>query len=179
MSIFKEIREVIYRYLFIQYRSETFGDSNNSKYYSVDESLFGHKNISQIWILGAINNSTKDFRLEELLNRDTHILKNFITNYIPIKSKVVTDSWSGYNFLEMPNSGYIHLKHNQSGGQFGLGLQSTSHIESLWAILKKKIKSTYNAIPFKNIFHFIREAEYKCKNRAKSCDEKLKDFFEC
>ena len=136
LRIFKEIREVINRYLFIQYRSETFGDSNNSEYYSVDESLFGHKNNSQIWILGAINNSTKDFRLEGVLNRDTHNLKKFITNYIPIGNKVVTDSWSGYNFLDMPNSGYIHLKHNHRGGQFGLGLESTSHIESLWAILK-------------------------------------------
>ena len=179
LRIFKEIREVINRYLFIQYRSETFGDSNNSEYYSVDESLFGHKNNSQIWILGAINNSTKDFRLEGVLNRDTHNLKKFITNYIPIGNKVVTDSWSGYNFLDMPNSGYIHLKHNHRGGQFGLGLESTSHIESLWAILKQKIKSTYNVIPFKNIFHFIREAEYKYKIRAKSSDDKLTDFFEC
>ena len=46
------------------------------------------------------------------------------------------------------------------------------------AILKLKIKSTYNVIPFKNRFYFIREAEYKYKIRAKSCDEKLKDFFE-
>ena len=89
------------------------------------------------------------------------------------------DSWSGYNFLDMPNSGYVHLKHNHSGAQFGLGLESTSYIESLRAILKQKIKSTYNVIPFKNIFHFIREAENKYKNIAKSCDEKLTDFFDC
>ena len=90
----------------------------------------------------------------------------------------MTDSWSGYNFLDMPNSGYIHLKHNHRRAQFGLGLESISHIESLWAILKQKIKSTYNVIPFKNIIHFIREAEYKYKIRAKSSDEKLTDFFE-
>ena len=83
LRIFKEIREIIYRYLFIQYRAETFGDSNNSEYYSVDESLFGHKKNSQIWILCAINNTTKGFRLEGVLNRDTHNMKNFITNYIP------------------------------------------------------------------------------------------------
>ena len=43
LRIYKEIREVLYRYLFIQYRLELFGDSNISKYYSVDVSLFGHK----------------------------------------------------------------------------------------------------------------------------------------
>ena len=85
-------KQLILRILFIQYRSETFGDSNNSDYYSKDESLFGHKNNSQIWILGGINKLTKDCRLEGL-NRDTHNLKNFITNYIPIESKVVKDSW--------------------------------------------------------------------------------------
>ena len=90
--IFKEIRDVIYRYLFIHYRSEIFGDSNNSEYYSVNQSLFGHKSNSQISKVGAINNSTKDFRLEGVLNRDTHYLKNFITNYIPLGSKVVIDS---------------------------------------------------------------------------------------
>ena len=160
LRIFKEIRDVIYRYLFLQYLSETFGDFNNSEYYSVDQSLFRQKSNSQIWILGAINNNTKDFRLG-VLNRDTHNLKNFITNYIPLGSKIVTISWCGYNFLDMPNSGYIHLKHNHSFGQFRLVLESTSHIESLWAILKQKIKSTYNVIAFKNKFHFIREAEYK------------------
>ena len=66
--IFKEIKDVIYRYLFIQYRSEKFGDSNNSEYYSLDESMFRHKNNSQIWILGTINNSKKDFRIEGVLN---------------------------------------------------------------------------------------------------------------
>ena len=49
----------------------------------------------------------------------------------------------------------------------------------MWAILKQKIKSTYNVIPFKNIYHFIRETEYQSKIRAKSCDKELKDFFEC
>ena len=91
----------------------------------------------------------------------------------------MTDSWSGYNFLDMSNSGYFHLKHDHSSRQFRLGLESTSQIKSLWAILSQKIKSTYNVIPFKNIFHFIRKAEYKYKIRSKSCDEKQTDFFEC
>jgi len=58
-------------------------------------------------------------------------------------------------------------------------MQSTSHIESIWGILKHKIKITYNVIPSKNIIHFIREAEYKHKLRNKSYDEKISDFFEC
>ena len=71
--------------------------------------VYGHKNNSQIWILCVINNSSKDFKIEGVLYRDSFNLMNFITNNIPIGSKVVMDSL--YNFLDMANSGY-------SGGQF-------------------------------------------------------------
>ena len=78
-----------------------------------------------------------------------------------------------------PNLGYTHFSHNQGSGSLGMGIQSTSHIESLWGISKHKIKSTYNAVPSKNIIRFLREAEYKHKLRNKSYDEKVSDFFEC
>ena len=66
-----------------------------------------------------------------------------------------------------------------SAGSFGIGIQSTSHIESLWGILKHKIKSTYNVISSKNLIYFLKEAEYKHKLRNKSYDDKLSDFLEC
>ena len=43
-------------------------------------------------MVDSINNNSKDFRIEGVLNRDTFNLKNFIISYIPIESKVVTDS---------------------------------------------------------------------------------------
>ena len=179
MRVYKEIRDVIYRYLRLLYGSESLEEANHIDYYSIDESLFGHRNNKQIWILGAINNRTKDFRLEAVLSRDSETLKDFITTYVPRGSNIVTDSWMGYHFLDYPNSGYIHYSHNHGAGAFGIGMQSTAHIESIWGILKHKIKSTYNVIPSKNIIHFIREAEYKHKLRNKSYDEKISDFFEC
>ncbi len=49
----------------------------------------------------------------------------------------------------------------------------------MWSILKNKIKSTYHVIPTKNIIHFIREAEFKFKNREKNYIDMLKEFFSC
>lgn len=48
-------------------------------------------------------------------------------------------------------------------GDFGFGIQSTSHIVSIWNTIKSKIKGVYNIIPNKNIIRFIREAEFKFK----------------
>ena len=69
LRVYKEIRDVIYRYFRILYGSESLG--NHIDYYSIDESLFDRRNNKQIWILGAINNRTKDFRVEAVLNRDS------------------------------------------------------------------------------------------------------------
>ena len=85
--------------------------------------------------------------------------------------------WSGYEFLDNIHSGYHHIKYNHGRGQFGLGLQSTSHIEAIWGILKQKIKSTYNVIPSKNIMHFITEAEFKYIIKNKNFYVTIKEFF--
>ena len=59
------------------------------------------------------------------------------------------------------------------------GLESTSHIESLWEYLKSKIKSTYIIIPAKNLYKFIKESEFKYKIRNLTEENKIKEFFEC
>ena len=50
--------------------------------------------------------------------------------------------------------------------------------KTLWAHLKSKIKSTYNVIPSKNIFKFIKEAEYKYKLRDLCPEDKVKELIE-
>ena len=48
----------------IVYQSEEFAKINNWNYYSVDESLFAHDlNQAQIWVLGIIDNTSKQFRI--------------------------------------------------------------------------------------------------------------------
>ena len=44
---------------------------------------------------------------------------------------------------------------------------------------KKNIKAIYYIISSKNLLHFIREAEFKIKNRDKNKEGKINKFFGC
>jgi len=177
-SIYKEIRKVIYQYYRIVYETESLGVINGNQYYSVDESLFIHRDKEQLWLLGAIDNSSKDFRLEASIRRDSQTLEKFIKKYLEKGNTVITDGWLGYSFLDNGDSCYQHIKHLHGGGDFGTGLESTSHIEGLWGILKSKIKSTYMVIPNVNFMKFLRESEFKYKNRSLNNEGKIAAFFE-
>ena len=43
---------------------------------------------------------------------------------------------------------------------FGLGIESTSHIESIWSQLKSFIIKFYQALKSDNFIYFIRELEF-------------------
>lgn len=175
-AIYKEIRNIICRYYFILYQSESLGEFNAHEYFSIDESLFTHlKDGTQIWVIGIINNLTKDFRLEATKSRDAETLEKFLINYIQPGNTIICDGWSGYQFIDGLN-GFTRITHNHGAGDFGYGLASTSHIEGLWSILKSKIKDSYHIIPSKKFISFLREAEFKVKNRHLSSDEMIKEF---
>jgi len=71
---------------------------------------------------------------------------------------------------------YTHDIHIHGGGDFGYGLNSTSHIESIWG--KIKFKNIYYEITNQNLLLLIKEAEWRIKNRNKNNDGKIKEFFE-
>ena len=90
-------------------------------------------------------------------------------------NRIVTDGWSIYDFLEHHLSGYRRYKHIY-GRRYGV--QSTSHIESIWAQIQSKLKENYHTIPHKNFMNFIREIEFRIKIIL-STDAKIKMFFDC
>ena len=111
------------------------------------------------------------------MDRSEATLKKFIMKYIEEGNTIITDGWAGYNFLNN-NPSYNHITHIHGGGDFGFGIQSTSHIESLWAIIKAKIKATYKVIPNVNLMKFLKEAEFKYILKDKSAEEKISAIFE-
>ena len=178
-EIYQKIREIIYRYYYILYQSEYLGERDSSDYYAIDESLFTHDKMGrQVWVIGIINNNTRDFRLEASLNRDSETMKKFLLKFIGSNNRIISDRWSGYNFIRNFN-GYSHEVHDHGAGDFGEGLHTTSQIESLWNELKSKIKNTYHIIPSNYFIHFLREAEWKIKNKNKSYKLLIKEFFDC
>ena len=178
LDIYNDIREILYKYLQIIYQDEKLGIKDANEFFSIDESLICHKDGKQLWLLGAVNNNTKSFRIEATFSRDTETIKKFINKFIEKGNTIITDHLMSYNYLDAAISWYNHIKHNHGAGSFGFGIQSTSNIESIWSQINSKIKATYNTIPNKNILHFVREAEYKIL--LKKCadnDSKIKDFF--
>ena len=176
-KVYTAIRTVFKKYYSIVYQREVFGETNAHKYFSVDESLFcTDENKNHIWVLGIIDNTTKDFRLDIAYERNQNILKSFIMNYINRGNIIVCDGWQGYAFLDNIE-GYTRDMHIHGGGDFGLGLTSTSHIESIWSQLKSILKNIYYIIPHQNFILYLREAEWRVKNKNKTLDEKIASFF--
>ena len=68
---------------------------------------------------------------------------------------------AAYSWLDDANSGYIHHVHNHGHGDFGIGFDSTSHIEQIWGRLKNLIKNIYYSIPHDHFVLYIREAEFR------------------
>ena len=90
----------------------------------------------------------------------------------------MTDGWRGYLWLDSINSDFIHLTYIHASNAFGEGIQSTSHVESLWVEIKNEIKYTYKMIPSTNLLYFIKEAEWKIKTKSLNYGDKLDDFFD-
>ena len=90
---------------------------------------------------------------------------------------MVTDGWHEYDWVNIPDSGYTRYTHIHGRFDFGHGLQSTNHMESIWSQVKAEITSCYKMIPSTNLLYFIREAEWKIKSKSLNYQEKLEDFF--
>ena len=56
----------------------------------IDESLFTYgKNGMQIWVIGAINTTTKEFRVEPIKERNSESIKLFISSYIDTSNHII------------------------------------------------------------------------------------------
>lgn len=156
-KVFKEMRIAISKLILIDYESEYLGDLNQNKYFSVDESNIITIDATHIQLLDIFDNQTKHFKLTQTFNLDTVTLKNFIEKKVAKGNHIVTDCWSGYDFLDNINSGYIPSKHIYGGGDFGFRRNSTSYNESIWAQIEAKLKETYHSIPSKSFFYILLE----------------------
>ena len=101
-------------------------------------------------MIGIISNYTKEFIIEGTYSRDANTLEKFISKFVQQGNTITSDGWAGYQFLDAQNSGYTHIIQNHSVGSFGCGLESTSHIDAIWNVLKSKVKTIYHVIPYKN-----------------------------
>ena len=86
---------------------------------------------AQIWILGIINTSSKQFRLEGCLSRNNDTLKKFIIKFVKSGNSVISEHWIDYNFLIKWIQAFSHIKFYHGICQFGFSLTSTWYIEAI------------------------------------------------
>ena len=152
-KILDNMRYIIAHYLKDTFNLEKITELNKHDNISVDESLFVHINNRQIWVVGLINNYSREIRLEIVENRSAETMKKIITTLIPKGNRIITDAAACYNWLNDPDSGYEHSVHNHGHGNFSKGMDSTSHIEQLWRNIKQNI--TFYLQSLRNKFLFV------------------------
>lgn len=80
---------------------------------------------------------------------------------------VMTDDFSGYNFLDRENiNKYVRLTVNHYSGQFyaGNGIH-TNGIESFWSVLKRGIYGTYHHVSVKYLQNYVNEFCFRQNHR--------------
>lgn len=143
---------------------------------AIDESLFLHDDEgNQIWVVGAIDITTKEIRLDVINQRNSANLKIFVINHIEAGSHIIHDGWRGYRFLDDVNSSvWTQEEHIHQGGNFGLGNFSTSNIERVWTYIKGELKGLYKITPHKNFIYFLKEGEYRYITSKMNSEQKEK-----
>ena len=113
-SLLFNCRQIVATHIKNVYSIDRLADEDEDAIVCVDESLFTHNTNEQQWVVGLINISTNEIRLELVENRNQETLKKIIEKHVGIGNKICTDSWMGYNFLDSADSGYQHnaVNHN-------------------------------------------------------------------
>ena len=132
-EILHNLRKFIAHYYKDVYCLEQISTKNAFEYFAIDETDFIRINGKILWVIGIINTINKKIRLEVSYNRNTNVIKKIIKAHIATGNIITSEGWGGYSWIDQPFSGYIHSTHNHGNGDFGTGVESTSHIEALWS----------------------------------------------
>ena len=88
----------------------------------------------------------------------------------------MTEGWRWYDWINDRNSGYRRFEHIHSQNDFGRGLQSTSHIKTIWDQLIQNLNllNKWN----NHLIYYILERRLNGKLKPKiPYNEKIVDIF--
>lgn len=92
LSILDYMRYIISHYIKDTYKLESIAEQNAYDSISIDESIFTHDGINQIWVVGLINNRTHVIRLEIVKDRSSITMKKIIQISVPTGNIIITDA---------------------------------------------------------------------------------------
>ena len=118
ISILHNIRELLANYMKHKYRTTQIGgDPNTNKIVCINVSIILHDEVNnQIWLVGAMEPSSKNIRLNIFNIKNEDNIKIFITNHITPGRYIVTDGFSSYDFLDGYESFWTHEKNIHERG---------------------------------------------------------------
>ena len=121
------------------YRLNKLGKTSGGSNISISKKWCLHIYWGKNMGVGAINNKTRNIRIDIFKTRNSSNMKLFIFNNIKKDNNIITDEWPIYSFLDNDDDPYTHKAYvHQPNGQFGFGQYRTSHNEWVWNLLKKK-----------------------------------------
>lgn len=135
----------------------------------------GRAPAQQIWVFGGICRQTHERFCFVVPLRNTAILSKYIYDYIRFGTKIISDCWKAYDFLDkLPQpQPYQHetVNHSKNFVDPVTGAH-TQNIERMWREVKR-IKRMYEGIPSKYAEEHI--CEYVWRRRSINCKN---DSFE-
>ena len=121
------------------------------------------------WLVGIIEENTKDIRLEIVENRSLETFKEIFERNIEPGSTVITDGHRSYPGAVFNING-THKVVNHSIGFKNIEGFHTNNIENLWSIMKYEVKKRKGILK-SNIPRFLKEFKFRylnLRNRSQS-----------
>ena len=151
-KLFQDGREIISEFIEDEWRNNALGWINKpgTHYPNVEiyESMFGHANGEQRWVLGIYDNGMKEVRIKVVTDRSAQTLMPMIWKMLEDGNgnlhpqlRVCTDGWRAYSDqnLGFAANGVVHIVFNHSEQHWGWSNRRfcTSQIEGVWSHLKE------------------------------------------
>ena len=80
-------------------------------------------------------------------------------------SIVYSDSWRGYNVLDVADFKHFRINHSKL---FADKKNHINGIENFWSLLKRSLGGTYVAVAVWNLFRYVDEQAWRFNNRKQT-----------
>jgi transposase-like protein len=118
---------------------------------------FDHKTA----VLGMLETGSRQVRAHVIPNARRDTLQNAILERVGFGSTLHTDTWAGYDRMDMR---YVHEQVNHAN-EYVRGHVSTQAIENFWSCLKRTLKGTYVAVEAFHMDKYLAEQTFRFNNR--------------
>ncbi len=117
-------------------------------------------------VMGLLETDTRQVRAHVIPNAKRETLQRAILERVGFGSTVHTDSWAGYDRMDIR---YVHEQVNHAN-EYVRGHVSTQAIENFWSCLKRTLTGTYVAVEAFHMDKYLAEQCFRFNNRLNMSD---------